>query len=151
MKENIISEQLILFVVMFFVGVILNPMNMLAYRLSDIFLSLTLIYGGLLMASNMIWSHQLVHYFNHGKMNKNIFIFGILLSLFFVFVIRQQLFITSDQWLRRMISHHSTAITTTTKLLENNQNFKDNPKIFRLAKDIIYNQELEIHFMKSFL
>ena len=151
MKENIISEQLILFIVMFFVGVILNPMNMLAYRLSDIFLSLTLIYGGLLMASNMIWSHQLVHYFNHGKMNKSIFIFGILLSLFFVFVIRQQLFITSDQWLRRMISHHSTAITTTTKLLENNQNFKDNPKIFRLAKDIIYNQELEIHFMKSFL
>jgi NhaP-type Na+/H+ and K+/H+ antiporter len=56
------NEQIILFIVMFFVGLLLNPMNILAYRLSDLYLSITLIYSALFMASNMLWSHQIVHY-----------------------------------------------------------------------------------------
>lgn len=140
-----------MFIVMFLVGVFLNPMSLLAYRLDDSYLSLTLIYGGLIMASNMMWSHQIVHLLNHGYMNKNLFACGLILSLFFIVIIRQQLFVNDAQWLRRMISHHSTAITTTSKLLENSNNFKDNPKLYRMAKDIVYNQELEILFMKSFL
>lgn len=140
-----------MFIVMFLVGVFLNPMSLLAYRIDDSYLSLTLIYGGLIMASNMMWSHQIVHLLNHGHMNKNLFACGLILSLFFIVIIRQQLFVNDAQWLRRMISHHSTAITTTSKLLENSNNFKDNPKLYRMAKDIVYNQELEILFMKSFL
>lgn len=148
---NIFKEQLTMFIVMFLVGVFLNPMSLLAYRIDDSYLSLTLIYGGLIMASNMMWSHQIVHLLNHGHMNKNLFACGLILSLFFIVIIRQQLFVNDAQWLRRMISHHSTAITTTSKLLENSNNFKDNPKLYRMAKDIVYNQELEILFMKSFL
>jgi hypothetical protein len=148
---KIFYNQLTMFVVMFFVGIFLNPMSVLAYRTNDLYLSLTLIYGGLIMASNMIWSHQIVHFLNHGNMDKKIFISGIILSIFFMVIIRQQLFVDDIQWLKRMIGHHSTAITTTTKLLENKNNFKNNPKIYRLAKDIIYNQEVEIRFMKSFL
>ena len=144
-------NQLTMFVVMFLVGIFLNPMSVLAYRMNDLYLSLTLVYGGLIMASNMMWSHQVVHLLNHGHMDKKIFISGIMLSIFFMVVIRQQFFVDDTQWLKRMIGHHSTAITTTTKLLENKNNFKNNPKIYRLAKDIIYNQEVEIRFMKTFL
>ena len=34
------------------------------------------------MASNMIWSHQIVHYLQMGHFNKNIFILGLLMSIF---------------------------------------------------------------------
>ncbi len=49
-----LRRQLIMFVVMVIVGVLFNPMNILAYRFNDLYLSLTLFYGGLLMASNMV-------------------------------------------------------------------------------------------------
>ena len=50
-----------------------------------------------------------------------------------------------------MIGHHSTAITTTTQLLDNQKNVTDNSYMYRLAKDIVYNQEIEILFMKNML
>ena len=49
-----------------------------------------------------------------------------------------------------MIPHHSTALTTTNKLIENEEVKKDS-KLYRLAKDIIYNQEREILLMKTYL
>ena len=147
---NDLHSQLILFFIMFLVGVLFNPMNILAYRLSDIYLSLTLVYSGLLMASNMIWSHQIVHYLSMGHFNLKIFVIGILLSLFCVFLLRSQLFVDDQNWLRRMIGHHSTALTTTNQLLKNKRHL-ENDKIYRLAKDIIYTQENEILTMKNFL
>ena len=127
-------------------------MNILAYKITDLYLSLTLFYSGLLMASNMIWAHEIVHYLYMGHLNIFTFIIGIILSIgVSILLLREQLFVTDKQWLRRMIGHHSTALTTTNKLLKTNDNFKQNPKIYRLAKDIIYNQEREILFMKSFL
>ena len=72
-----LNYQGIMFIVMIVVGVCFNPMNMLAYRLDDLYLSLTLVYGGLIMASNMIWAHELVHLFHHGMMNRTIFLVGI--------------------------------------------------------------------------
>ena len=147
---NELYSQLVLFFIMFIVGVLFNPMNILAYRVSDIYLSITLIYGGLLMASNMIWSHQIVHYLTMGHFNKKVFFVGIGLSLFCVFLLRSQLFVNADNWLRRMISHHSTAITTTTELLRNKK-YLENANIYKLAKDIIYTQENEILAMKNFL
>jgi len=141
-----------MFVVMVIVGVLFNPMNILAYKINDLYLSLTLFYSGLLMASNMIWAHEIVHYLSMGHLNISTFIIGIILSVgVSILLLREQLFVTDKQWLRRMIGHHSTALTTTTKLLKKNTNFKQNPKIYRLAKDIVYNQEREILFMKSFL
>ena len=142
------NEQIILFIVMFFVGLLLNPMNILAYRLSDLYLSITLIYSALFMASNMLWSHQIVHYLSMGHFNSRIFILGISLSLLFIILLRTQLFVNDENWLKRMISHHSTALTTTKQLLSKK---RDNDNIFRLAKDIITTQEIEILTMKNFL
>jgi len=147
-----LTDHIIQFIVMFLLGVFFNPMNMLAYHLDHFYLSQTLIYGGLLMASNMVWGHEIVHYLQHGMFNPIIFAIGICMSIFIVVVLlREQLFVDEKQWLRRMIPHHSTALTTTKKLLQNNRNFKNNPTLYRLAKDIIYTQEREILFMKRFL
>ena len=149
--RSIFMQQVILFIVMFIVGITVNPMNMLAYSVSDIYLSLTLIYSGLLMASNMIWSHQIVHYLSMGHFNTTIFAIGVLLSVVCVFLLRKQLFVTSDQWLKRMIGHHSTALTTTTQLLQNDDNFIYDSYLFTLAKNIAYEQEKEILLMKNMI
>ena len=152
MKINY-KHQIIMFIVMVIVGMLFNPMSMLAYDIEHLYNSKTLFYGGLLMASNMIWAHEIVHYLSMGHFNKKLFIFGILLSIvIIIFLLRKQLFISEKDWLKRMIPHHSTALTTTNRLLKNREkDLKSNSQLFRLAKDIIYNQEREIVQMKIML
>jgi hypothetical protein len=142
------KNQSIQFIVMTIIGILFNPMNMLAFRFSDLYLSLTLFYGGLLMASNMIWAHEIIHYFTMGTINYKLLIFGICLSFIIVILLlRQQLFVNDEQWLKRMISHHSTALTTSHKIYNRTKNYK----IKKLAKEIIDTQEKEIKIMKSLL
>ena len=137
-----------MFIVMVIIGMLFNPMNMLAYRFSDLYISQTLFYGGLLMASNMIWAHEIVHYLSMGHFNMLIFSIGIILSIgVSILLLRQQLLVDDKQWLRRMISHHSTALTTSHKIY----NKTSNPKLKKLAKEIIDTQEKEIQLMKSML
>ena len=145
---TIIKKQIIQFIVMLIVGMAFNPMNMLAYRFNDLYLSLTLFYGGLLMASNMIWAHEMIHYLVMGHLNKTVFIIGILLSIIVTIVLlRKQLLVNDKHWLRRMISHHSTALTTS----HNIKNKTNNIKLKKLAEDIITTQEREINLMKKLL
>ena len=137
-----------MFIVMVIIGMLFNPMNILAYRFSDLYISQTLFYGGLLMASNMMWAHELVHYFSMGHFNKAVFMIGIVLSISVsIFLLRKQLHINDKQWLKRMISHHSTALTTSRKIY----NSTDSMKIKHLAKEIINTQDREIKLMKSML
>jgi hypothetical protein len=137
-----------MFIVMVIIGMLFNPMNILAYRFSDLYISQTLFYGGLLMASNMIWAHEIVHYLSMGHFNISVFSIGIILSISVsILLLRQQLLVDDKQWLRRMISHHSTALTTSHKIY----NKTTNPKLNKLAKDIIVTQEREIQLMKSML
>jgi hypothetical protein len=133
---------------MVIVGMLFNPMNVLAYRFNDLYISLTLFYGGLLMASNMIWAHEIVHYISMGHFNKYIFAIGIALSVLITMgLLRQQFCVNDEQWLKRMISHHSTALTTS-HIIYNKTN---NPELKKLAKEIIETQEREIALMKSML
>ena len=148
MEQNIVAHQIIMFIIMVIVGVLFNPMNILAYRESDLFLSLTLFYGGLLMASNMMWSHQIVHYFSMGHFNQYIFFIGLALSISIsIFLLRNQFKVNDNQWLKRMISHHSTALTTS----HNIYNKTDNPDVKKLAAEIIETQEKEITLMKKLI
>ena len=151
MKSSLYKRQIIMFIVMVIVGMLFNPMNILAYSFSDLYLSQTLFYGGLLMASNMIWAHEIVHYLSMGHFNSLVFSVGIIFSISATMLLRQQLYVNENQWLRRMIPHHSTALTTTEKLLKNENNFKYNPPLFRLAKEIVLGQKREILLMKSLL
>ena len=145
---TIFSQQAILFTIMFFSALFLNPMNILAYQIDHLCPSLTLIYASLYMASTMICTHQIVHYFQMGHFNITVFGIGLIMMLFFIWVLRSQIGVTSQQWLRRMIPHHSTALTTTKKLLENE---KIDEKTFRLAKNIVMTQQQEIDLMKNIL
>ena len=148
MKTFSFKREFIMFIIMVIVGMLFNPMNILAYRLTDLYPSLTLFYGGLLMASNMIWAHEIVHFLSMGNMNILLFCFGILLSVFISTVLlRNQLFVGDKQWLKRMISHHSTALTTSHKIYKKTTD----PKLKKLAKNIIDTQEREIALMKSML
>ena len=148
MKSSLYKRQIIMFIVMVIIGVLFNPMNILAYRFSDLYISQTLFYGGLLMASNMIWAHEIVHYLSMGHFNMLVFSVGIILSIgVSILLLRQQLLVDDKQWLRRMISHHSTALTTSHKIY----NKTSNPKLKKLAKEIIDTQEKEIQLMKSML
>jgi len=147
MNYNLYKRQFIMFIVMVIVGMLFNPMNILAYRLSDLYISLTLFYGGLLMASNMIWAHEIVHYLSMGHFNMSVFLFGVILSIIVTIILRQQFLVEDKQWLRRMISHHSTALTTSNKIY----NKSNNPKILKLANKIINTQEKEITLMKNML
>ena len=136
-----------MFIVMVIIGMIFNPMNILAYRFTDLYISQTLFYGGLLMASNMIWAHEIIHYLSMGHFNMLVFSVGIILSIGVSILLRQQLFVDDKQWLKRMISHHSTALTTSHKIY----NKTSNPKLKKIAKEIIDTQENEIQLMKSML
>ena len=147
MEEEIMKHQLIMFIVMVIVGISFNPMNMLAFRFGDLYLSLTLFYGGVIMASNMIWAHEIIHFIHHGKMNQLVFIIGIALTIITTLIIRDQMSVDDNQWLRRMISHHSTALTTSHKI----KNKTQNPELKQLAEDIIDTQEREIAQMKRLL
>ena len=143
----LIKTHIIQFVVMIIVGVCFNPMNMLAYRFDDLYLSLTLFYGGVLMASNMMWSHEIVHYLSMGHFNQNIFLLGLVLSGVSIYLLRSQLFVTDEQWLKRMISHHSTALTTSHNILNKTKDME----VKELANDIIEIQDDEIEFMKKLI
>ena len=147
MKSSLYKRQIIMFIVMVIIGMIFNPMNILAYRFTDLYISQTLFYGGLLMASNMIWAHEIIHYLSMGHFNMLVFSVGIILSIGVSILLRQQLFVDDKQWLKRMISHHSTALTTSHKIY----NKTSNPKLKKLAKEIIDTQENEIQLMKSML
>ena len=137
-----------MFLVMVVIGMLFNPMNILAYRFSDLYVSQTLFYGGLLMASNMMWAHEIVHYISMGHFNIFVFSIGIILSLIVsIFLLREQFLVNDEQWLKRMISHHSTALTTSHKIY----NRSNNLKLKKLAKEIIDTQEKEIKIMKSIL
>ena len=137
-----------MFIVMIIIGMLFNPMNILAYRLTDLYLSLTLLYGGILMASNMMWAHEIVHYLSMGHFNIVVFSIGISLSIgVSILLLREQLLVDDKQWLSLMIPHHSTALTTTHKIY----NRTNNPKIKDLANEIINTQEKEIQLMKSML
>jgi len=100
----------------------------------------------------MIWGHQIVHYFTRGHLDKKIFFIGIALSITTLYIIRKQRFIAPRDWLKEMIPHHSTAITTTTQLLQNNATkLAKNSDIYKLATSILETQQGEILAMKKML
>jgi len=142
-----LKSHVIMFIVMVIIGMIFNPMNMLAFKISHLYLSITLFYGGLLMASNMIWSHEIIHYLTMGHINISVFLLGLLLSGMSVYLLRKQLFVDDKQWLKRMIPHHSTALTSTNIIY----NRTDDKEIKKLSKDIIDAQEKEIILMKTLI
>ena len=96
----------------------------------------------------MIWAHEIVHYLSMGHFSTTVFSFGLLLSISVsILLLRQQFLVDDKQWLKRMISHHSTALTTSHKIYNRTRNHR----VKNLSKEIINTQEREIQLMKSLL
>ena len=145
---HLIQKQIIQFIIMFLLGILFNPMNILAYKLNQLYLSLTLVYGALLMATNMIWGHEIIHYLIYGHFNWKVFCIGLILSIFVsVVFLRKQFMVDDNQWLKRMISHHSTALTTSEKIRKRSKN----KQVIKLADEIIDTQKREIKQMKNLI
>lgn len=144
---NLVHSLKWMFIGSIIIGIFFNGMNMLAYRYNDLYISSTLIYTALLMASNMCVLEILMFYDHTGKFRIDLFSYFMLFSLLLIFIMREQYFVDDEQWLKRMISHHSTAITTSKKINDRTEN----KEIKKLSAEIIDTQEREIKLMKRLL
>ena len=73
-----------------------------------------------------------------------VFLF-LLLTLFFIYLYRNQVFIGDKEYLNEMMEHHSMAILTSEQILKKTKN----QKVQKLAKNIIETQTKEIEEMKG--
>jgi hypothetical protein len=143
-------EVIIMFFIMFLISLVSDSMNLMVYSVNDIYLSRSIIISSLYMASTMLCAHQIIYYLYSRHFGKYIFATGIIMSLFFIFILRRQVFIRPNDWLKEMIPHHSTAITTTTRLMQNNKLDPDSD-IYKLAESILTTQKREIELMKRMI
>ena len=128
------------YIVMFFIMLLsggLSTMNVWANSIDDIYFSLNDVYMVFLMTGWMFLFMGL--YYNE----RTVLIFGLLLVTLSLFAIRNQLFITENQFLRGMIPHHSMAVLMSKKLQEKPNNLSE------LLRGIIKTQQSEIRFMKE--
>ena len=145
---NLTHSLIWMFIGSMIIGIYFNGMNILAYKFDHLyFSSKTLIYSALLMASNMCILETLMFYSHSGKLNIKLLILFTILSIILVLMLKNQFLVSDADWLKRMISHHSTALTTSHKIRKRTKN----KKIKKLANEIIETQEREIKLMKSLL
>jgi len=145
---NLQKSLLWMFFGSIFIGVFINAMNILANKFDDLYFSApTLIYSALFMASNMCILEILMYYDMHKEFKLYLFICFVLFSFFCVFLLRQQIGVNDNGYLKRMISHHSTAITTSKEILKKTNSIQ----VAKIAKDIISTQIKEINLMKNLL
>jgi len=112
-----------------------------------VYLSLTRFYMTLLMICPMAIIMLLTMPGMYSNRKRNIALLVISVAVFFASLVglRQQVFIGDEQYMRGMISHHSSAIMTSQKA-----SITD-PEVVALAQGIIRSQEEEIAQMKSIL
>lgn len=120
----------------------LSTMNIWVDKLDDISFSINDVYMVLLMTGWMFFFMGIVY------SDRNIFLLGFLLTLFSIVCIRTQFLVSTYQYGKGMIPHHSMAIHMSKKLLESND---INPEAKKLAQSIIVNQREEINILKKFL
>lgn len=112
-----------------------------------IFLSLTRTYMSLLMVTPMAFLMLLMmrHMYTNKKLNILVFVLSGAVFVFSFISLRQQAYISDEQYMKGMISHHSSAIMTS-----RHADLKD-PEVQRLSESIIKSQEEEIAQMKMIL
>lgn len=145
---NIYYSLIFMFIGSFIIGIYFNAMNFLANQYKDIyFYSNTLIYSALLMASNMCILEIFMYFGYHFELHYKLLIFFIILSVLLFLALRYQVGVNDNNWLKRMISHHSTALTTSKQILKKTKN----KEVEKLAKNIIRTQKDEIRLMNKIL
>ena len=119
----------------------------MANRIENITNSLGKVYLSIIMGLYMMGLEIMMHDHQYSIFSMKYYIFiGILLGLF-IYLYREQKYITDKQYLEEMIEHHSMALLTSNKILEKTDNYN----VSKLAKNIIQKQEDEIREMKEIL
>jgi len=149
---NSLQAQAVSFAIMWALGVFFNPMNALASSARHLYLSTTLCYGGLLMSFNMMWAHQIIHQLLGMQADLRWLLLGFAGSAASVGLLRSQRGVTPEQWVRRMVPHHSTAITTSSALLKRYSQQSDQyTEVLDFARELEHVQAQEISIMEGFL
>lgn len=119
---------------------LLSSMYIWADKLSDIRISINDTYMIFLMTAWMCFFMAATH--------KDLCVLAISAAAIaaIIYAIRNQLFISPDQYFKGMIPHHSMAILTSKRLLQNDTGLTDDERTF--VKNIITTQEREIRWMK---
>jgi len=120
---------------------ILSSMNIWAAKIDDARLHLNDIYMALLMTAWMILFESILHY------NQTYIVCSIIAIIIIIYMIRNQVFISDEQYLSGMIPHHSMAILMSEKI----KNKSNNPILIKLANNIITSQNREIDIMNKLL
>jgi hypothetical protein len=128
-------------ILIMFVSGLLSSMYVWADKLSDIRISINDIYMIFLMTAWMCFFMALLH-----KDTKIILISAAVLAILY-YAIRNQLFVTANQYFKGMIPHHSMAVLTSKRLLENHHPSLSSEEQ-QFVKNIIITQENEIRWMK---
>ena len=130
------NHYIIMFIIMILSGS-LSTMSVWADKISDVRFSLNDAYMIFLMSGWMILFMGIYY-----KDNIPIFIgMGIVFIAFYA--IRNQSFVTQDQYIKGMIPHHSMAVLMSRNLLQKGTRYKE------FVQNILDTQEKEINYMKS--
>lgn len=115
--------------------------------ISHVYLSITRTYMTLLMIAPMavLMLSLMPMMYKNKKLNGIIYISAVTIFVLGLWMLRRQAAVTDAQYMRAMISHHSSAIMTSS-----HADLKD-PELKNLAKSIISSQEQEIRQMKAIL
>lgn len=128
-------------------GIMFVMMYFDVYRLDHIFFSQTMAFKALMMGAGMaiIMLLFMWHMYENKKANRIILGLSVLVFAGSLFMVQSQTAVDDKAWMKAMIPHHSIAIMTSDRA-----DLKD-PKVKKLAKQIIDAQEREIKEMKQLI
>jgi len=117
------------------------------FSLDHVFFSETRVYMALLMGATMavVMLAFMLHMLRKAALNAAIVVAAVALFAVSLWLVRSQATVEDESWMRAMIPHHSIAILTS----ERARIF--DPRVRRLADQIIESQRKEIEEMKSLL
>ena len=133
------NDMVSMIIIMIFSG-LLSIMSIWANRISDVRVSINDLYMVFLMIGWMILFM--------GMFNKQLklIVIGLFLVVIIFISIRNQLFVSEEQFIKGMIPHHSMSILMAKRRKEKGVN---NPELQQLINSIIKTQEEEISILKS--
>ena len=70
------------------------------------------------MASNVTLLKMVIGYWASGSFDTVMFVVFLTLSVLTLVALRKQIFVDESQWLKKMITHHSGAITTSKEIVK---------------------------------
>jgi hypothetical protein len=145
MKPNNYGKFLLMLSISFVIMYVVMFLNIA--RIEHFYLSLTRFYMTLLMVAPMavVMLLMMPMMYHDKKLNAIIMVSAVAVFGLALYGLRQQVFISEEQYMKAMIPHHSSAI-----LVSKHANLQD-PELKKLAEQIIESQEKEIAEMENHL